>query len=220
MHTNKLLRFAEMFYSLAISERIPEDSKDINTILKNLENIETYTARKKYAERNLKHLSSGSSRIVYLTENQTVIKLAKNDRGIAQNGAETKAASKIKSVYLNRVLKHAQNYSWVETPYLDKITEKEFEKMTGVSFNNFDEAIRFSLKKISENTGLKKPDNFGKTSSTVIFKEIDKMGRELDLMPGDLARISSFGQKDNHPVLMDSGLTKKVYEDFYEDPSS
>ncbi len=64
MDTNKLLRFANMFYSLAAAEELPPNSDDLKTVLSNVEKLETYAARKKYAEANLKHLSSGSSRIV------------------------------------------------------------------------------------------------------------------------------------------------------------
>src|ERR1700722_8282247 len=130
MNANKLLRFATMFYSLAAGEELPPNSKDIGVILSNLQKLETYSARKQYAEKNIKHLSSGSSRIVYLTPDKTIVKLAKNDKGIAQNQAE--ANPKMKSKFLNKILKHAENYAWIEVEYLDKITGKQFEEMTSV----------------------------------------------------------------------------------------
>ena len=218
MNHNKLLRFAEMFYSLATSEEMPRDSKDVPTVLKNLENLQTYAARKKYAEANLKHLSSGSARIVYLTPDKTVVKLAKNDKGIAQNKAETNP--EMKSKFLNEVIKHAKNDSWMETHYLDKITGAQFEEMTGIPFSDFDEAIRFGLKNVSENTGLTKPKNFDKVEKSEIYKEVKRIGEQFKLMPGDLARISSWGTKDGRPVLIDAGLTAEVFADFYEDDGS
>ena len=139
MNVNKLLRFSKMFYALATSEEIPADSKDLKTVLKNIETLETYYARKTYAEKNLEHLSSGSSRIVYLTPNKTIIKMAKNDKGIAQNKAE--ANPEMKASFLNKILSHATNYAWVETHYLDKITTKQFTEMTGLDFNDFGEGM-------------------------------------------------------------------------------
>lgn len=218
MNSNKLLRFAQMFYSLAVSEEIPKDSTDMSEVLKNLEKLETYAARKKYAENNLEHLSSGSARIVYLTPSKTVIKLAKNDKGLAQNKAETNP--QMKSKFLNQVIKHADNYSWMETHYLEKITTVEFEEMTSIPFSDFDEAIRFGLKNVSENTGLKKPKNFDKVEKSEIYKEMKRIGEKFKLLPGDLARISSWGTKDGHPVLIDAGLTSDVFDQFYEDDSS
>ena len=218
MNLNKLVRFATMFYSLAAGEELPANSDDLKTVLSNLEQLETYAARKKYAEQNLKHLSSGSSRIVYLTPGKTVIKLAKNDRGLAQNKAE--ANPQMKSKYLNKIISHAKNYAWLETHFLEKITEKEFEEMTGLKFKDFDEAISYGLKNVSENTDTKKPENFDKVSKSDIYKEIKDVGEKFKLMPGDVGRISSWGSKDGKPVLIDAGLTADVYADYYEDSTT
>lgn len=218
MNPNKLLRFATMFQSLASGEELPSDSDDMKVVLNNIENLETYNARKKYAERNFTHLSSGSSRIVYLTGDKTILKLAKNDKGIAQNKAE--ANPKMKSKYLNIIISCAKNHAWMETHYLDKITEKEFEEMTDLKFEDFGEAIRYGLKNVSENSDMKKPDNFDKVCKSDIYKELQDVGDKFKLMPGDLARISSWGTKDGRPVLIDAGLTKEVFADFYEDSSS
>ena len=204
--------------SIATGEDLPPDSKDTKTILRNLENLETFNARKKYAEKNLEHLSSGSSRIVLLTSDKTIIKLAKNDRGLAQNQVEAKL--KTSSKYFNPTLSFAKNYAWIETNHLEKITAKEFEKLTKINFDDFGEAIRSGLKSISGNTDKEKPDNFDDVSKSSIYKEVKEVGLSNKLMGGDLARISSWGKKDNHPVLLDTGLTRKVYDDFYDSSSS
>lgn len=217
MKLDKILRLANLYYVLAEAEELPEDSKDLSTILKNIESLETYNARKKYAEKNLEHLSSGSSRIVYLTPNKTVIKLAKNDKGIAQNKVEDNP--KMTSKYLNEILRHAQDHSWIETHFLEKITEKEFKELTDVNFKDFGEAISYELKKISDSSA-EKPKDFNDLSKTDIFTEVAKFGKKFHLLPGDLSRISSWGQKDKHPVLIDAGLTREVYDEFYEDETT
>lgn len=214
MKLNKLLRLTNLYYVLAEAEELPADSKDLSTILKNIEGLETYNARKKYAERNLEHLSSGSSRIVYLTPDKTVIKLAKNDKGIAQNEVEDNP--EMTSKYLNKILRHAKDHSWLETHFLDKITEKEFEELTNVNFKDFGEAISYELKKVSDGSE-KKPKDLDKLSKADIFTEVAKIGKKFHLLPGDLSRISSWGRKGKHPVLIDSGLSRAVYDEFYED---
>lgn len=218
MNPNKLLRFANMFYSLAAGEDLPSDSDDLKVVLANLEQLETYNARKKYAERNLKHLSSGSSRIVYLTPGKTIIKLAKNDKGIAQNKAE--ANPEMKSKYLNQIINCAKNCAWCETHYLEKITEKEFEEMTGLKFDDFGDALRYGLKSVSGNEDAKKPANFEQVAKSDIYKELKDIGERFKLLPGDIARISSWGTKDGKPVLIDAGLTRDIYDEFYEESSS
>lgn len=219
MRPDKLLRLASLFCSLATeSEELPPNSDDLKTVLSNLEKMETYAARKKYAEANLKHLSSGSSRIVYLTPTKTIVKLAKNDKGIAQNQAE--ANPKMKSKYLNPIISCAKNHSWCETHYLDKITAKEFEEMTGLDFEDFDLAIRYGLRNVSGNTDKEKPENFEQVAKSDIYKEMKDIGDKFKLLPGDMARISSWGAKDGKPVLIDAGLTRDIFDKFYEDSSS
>jgi len=216
MNPNEILKLAGEFESLASLEKeeLPEDSKDLKVVLKNLQKLKTYTARRKYAEKNLKHLSSGSSRIVYLTPEETILKLAKNDRGIAQNKAESNP--KMKSKYLNKILGKASNYAWIETTFLKKITVKQFEKMTGIDFEEFGDAIKYGLKSVSSSSKRTEPDNFDEVSNSHIYKELIEVGKKFKLMPGDMARISSWGTKDGIPVLIDAGLTKEVFKEFYE----
>ena len=207
-----------MFYSLAAGEELPADSDDLKTVLNNIEGLETYAARKKYAERNLEHLSSGSARIVYLTPSKTIVKLAKNDKGIAQNEAESNP--EMKSKYLNKVISRSKNNAWVEVCYLEKITEKDFEEMTGLKFEDFGDSIRYGLKKVSGNTDKDKPENFDEVAKSDIYKEMKDVGEKFKLLPGDMARISSWGEKDGQPVLIDAGLTRDIFDEYYEDSSS
>ena len=219
MRSDKILRLANRFYSLATeSEHLPPNSDNLKVVLANLEKLETYTARKEYAEANLKHLSSGSARIVYLTPSKTIVKLAKNDKGVAQNEAESNP--KMKSKYLNKILSCARNHAWCEVPYLDKITVKDFEKMTGLNFEDFGESIRYGLKNVSGNTDKDKPKNFDEVAKSDIYKELKDIGEKFKLLPGDMARISSWGTKDGRPVLIDAGLTRDIFDEYYEDSSS
>jgi hypothetical protein len=213
MNVNKILRFASIYYSIASAEELPENSKDLNVVLKNIEELETYQARKKYAEKNLKHLSSGSSRIVFLTKKDTVIKLAKNDKGIAQNKAESNL--KGESKFVNKVLSHASDYSWIESQFLKKITEKQFQKMTGMDFDDFGECIRYALKSIS-GSKKEKPDSYKEISENPLFKELKDIAKKNHLLGGDIARISSFKTNGSYPILVDSGLTKKIFDKYYE----
>lgn len=207
MKNELVIKLVNSFYSLAIG-------KEIKSILKEIEQADTYKEKIKLAEKNFKHISSGSSRIVYKTKDNTIIKLAKNDKGIAQNKAESNP--EMKSKYLNKIIKYADNYSWLETYYLDKIIEKDFEDMTKVNFKDFGAAIKYGLKEVSGNTDKSKPKNFDKVEKSDIYKEMLRIGKKFKLMPGDLSRISSWGTKDNKPVLIDAGLTKKIFEKFYE----
>lgn len=213
MSINRIVKLVDIFYSLA-SEELPPDSSDLKTILNNIEDLETYQARIKYAEDNLKHLSSGSSRLVYQASDKSIIKLAKNDKGIAQNKAE--ANPKMKSDFLNEIISSSKDGSWIQTHFLDKITEKEFEKLTKIPFEDFGEALTHGVKKSSGSD----PKGFEKISKSAIYKEMKRLCDKFHLLPGDIVRISSWGTKDKKPVLIDAGLTEEIFEEFYDDKES
>jgi hypothetical protein len=181
-------------------------ASNLNNLLKQLSSLETFKDRTTFAEKHFEHLSSGSSRIIYLTEDHQVLKLAKNERGIAQNKVEAKIANK----FVNETTSSDPNGIWKLSPYRDKITEKEFESLTKVPFKDFAEAIDFGIQKKG-----KKPSDFDKISKSEIYKALLHLNKEHNLLPGDLTRISSWGKADDHPVLLDAGLTRKVYDDYY-----
>ena len=214
MNIAKIVRFADYFLSVATAEKLPENTNDIKLLLANIEKLNTYHARIKYCEKNLKHLSSGSSRVVYKLNDKSVLKLAKNEKGLAQNKAECQ--TKIKSKYINLPTNHASNYFWVEAPLLKKITEAQFKKITGVSFKDFDESVDYGLKNVSGSKDKEKPEKFEEIEKTKIYKEIKEISNKLKLMPGDIGRLSSWCIKNDIPVLIDTGLTRKIFDDFYE----
>ena len=200
-----LLRAINQFHKFATSTPLPE-------ILKELSSLETFKDRVDYAEKHLKHLSSGSSRVIYTTPDDQVLKLAKNERGIAQNKAE--GNPKMVSKYINKTLKQDKDGIWKISPFLDKITEKEFEELVGVPFKDFSEAISYGLQDVSGNSH-EKPKGFEKVEKTEIYKELISIGKKWDLMPGDIGRVSSWGVVDGHPILLDAGLTSAIYKKYY-----
>lgn len=211
MNYNRLIKLASFFYSLAAkeAEELPANSKNLKTILSNIDKLETYKAKIEYCEKNLKHLSSGSSRIVYSTHKNTIIKLAKNDKGIAQNKVE--ANPKMKSKFLNKILDKSKDYNWIEVEYLEKITESEFEELTGVNFKTFGKCLKF----LCEKSSGKKPKELKECEDSEVIKEMVRLCKDFKLLYGDIERISSWGCKDDKPILIDSGLTEKVYNEHY-----
>jgi len=216
---DQLLKLAVQFLSHAQKEeeQIPDNSASLGVVLRNLGKLQTFTARKKYAEENLERLSSGSSRLTYLTNAKTVIKLASNEKGLAQNEAETHP--KAKSQHLNPVLQHDPKYAWIEVPFLNKLTEKKFQEITGLDFEQFGESLRYGLRDISGNSDKDKPRKFAEIAKTPLYQEMVRVGKACKLMPGDLARISSWGEKEGKPVLIDAGLTSDVFELHYDNSS-
>lgn len=184
-------------------------------ILKKLSSsFETFKDRIDYAEENLDHMSSGTSRIVYRMHDGSVLKLAKNERGVAQNKVE--GNPKLISKFINKTLKRDPNGLWKTSPFLEKITEKEFEKLTNINFKDFGQSLEYGLQDISKDK-IEKPKNFENISKSEIYKDLDKVCRKFTLLPGDLARISSWLSDGKIPKVCDCGLTLDIFQEFYSD---
>lgn len=204
-----LALYARLYYYCAL--KTASEMDDIHK----LSEFETFKERVDWAEKKFDHLSSGSSRVIYKLPDGTVLKLAKNKRGVAQNKAESNP--EMKSKYINPTIKSDKEGVWKISPCATKITEKEFEELTDINFKDFGKAISYGLRKVADNSGEDKPECFEEVSKSDIYKELVKVGKKFDLMPGDIERISSWGQVDGQPVLIDAGLTAEIFEDFYED---
>lgn len=218
LNVNSIFKLADSFLLHAKDDEKNNSNLDIKSFINKLNNLDTFSDRKEYVENNLERISSGSSRIAYwLPEKKYVLKLASNEKGIAQNHAESSITEK--SPFVNLVTDSCPDGTWVIAPAVDKITEKEFEESIGISFKKFGEVLKYSLKELS-NKKRTKPENYDKLSQLDIIKHLSYIAKKYKLIPGDLARISSFGLKENIPVLIDTGLTREIYDKYYADKKS
>ena len=71
-----------------LPEREIEEVYPPSWSLDEFKSISSYAGRLKYAATHLKRISSGSSRVVYMVDNEKVLKIAKNRKGLAQNETE------------------------------------------------------------------------------------------------------------------------------------
>ena len=193
-----------------------------NFNLDTFKSLTSFNKRVLYCNQNLKRLGAGTSRIVYQVEPGTVLKLAKNDRGLQQNRHE---ANEYNQTYFSEVRTNVLDYDhendlWVISEIATKITPEIFKQYTGFDFDKFDKYINL---KYGENNGKKITDKHYLTFLTPDEKE--KMGKDdfieevklfmfnNNLDPSDVGRISSWGlvDRDGHKqvVLTDYGYTGK-----------
>ena len=113
-----------------------------------LNNLRTYAAKKRYLESHLERISSGSSRIVYRVDDEKVIKLAKNRKGLAQNEVEADKNTYPCNAFA-KVFECDDNYYWIEMEVARKPLKSEIKKLYGVPF----EYITDFIKKTYKNRG-------------------------------------------------------------------
>lgn len=184
----------------------------------------SFRQRIEYCQRNLQRLSSGSARIVYKIDNGTVLKLAKNQKGIAQNEVEGQPDYYRDSIGLfAEVYDRDENYLWIEMQLARKAKPSDFQRLAGVDYDTVCKWIDYCdprhkyrpYKDIFETERFQNDfDEYG-----LLAKLQDYIGN-YNVPIGDLRRLSSWGvviDKDGEEdlVIIDYGLDDYVFNNFY-----
>jgi len=182
-------------------------------------------------EFGLQYLGIGSSRIAYALDSDRVVKIATNAAGLKQNELEVFAGNDpMVDAILARVLDYSDDFYWVVaervTP-LDEMNIKMAEEMTGVTWSKVLDAVGLPGRKEYDRTepmaGIKVDlDSKSKVSSGCLGGDefLDAVrtfvGRYKGMLLGDLTKVSSWGRnKRGCLVLLDYGITRKKYDQFY-----
>lgn len=193
--------------------------------------LSSFAARIRYCQSRLQRLSSGSSRIVYKIDDEKVLKLAKNKKGIAQNQAEC-------DYYLQQIGCFAKiydvdtdNYLWIEMQLARKAKPSDFKRLTGYDFNVICAWIDYYSESYSRRRGYRNREydelfqsdefqNVYDDYDSIFYQLQDYLGNYQLESTGDLKRISSWGVVSNNGqeeiVLIDFGLNDDVWNDYYK----
>jgi len=190
-----------------------------NFDVQELKKLNNFAARVRYVQTHLKKIGSGSARIVYEIDDKHVLKLAKNKKGIAQNVVEGDwGLHRMYDGILPDLIEKDDDDLWLIVERANKISKKEFERLTGVKFENFARTLGYELSlRSSRNRGFYryKPEDYDDIIDNEFLSEIVDMSINFDMPAGDFERISTYGKVDDDPVVVDPGLTQSVYEEHY-----
>jgi len=195
--------------------------------MEEFKSIRSYAERMRYCERHLTKLASGSGRVVFQIDDEKVLKVAKNAKGIAQNSVESEGYISNYSIAA-RVFDTDENDTFLEMELARKCTKSEFRKIVGFNFDFIDPYLhnRFEAGKASRyHAGGRIPKmNIPDDISAMLDEnewmyDLGELVGDYDMPLGDVTRISSYGivKRDGQDavVLVDFGLTQGVYDEFY-----
>lgn len=180
----------------------------------------------KYCEQNLTRIAQGSSRIVYKIDEQKVLKLAKNEKGIAQNVNESNYL--IQSTFgdvVTKMYRVDSDDKWIIMEYAKKITPTRFKELTGVSLKEVELWLKYSMAKhqgkiyrdFAFNDNVKQL--IKKYEDMEFMQNLFSFSVEFNMEWGDFLRISSYGEviRNGKPtiVLTDFGFTTATYQNHY-----
>lgn len=189
--------------------------------LRELKNQRGWAGKARYLNNCLPKLGSGTVRVVYLLEPTKVIKLAKNDKGIAQNEVEAGLMKDSQGYYsdiLAQIIDYDEDYLWVEMEVAKKLDAKTFRQATGLSWKEYSKYVwYYAMYLEGYSTYI---DNIPEeVIENEFFSTIVDAAGNLGLSMGDFRKSSTYGvvQRDGQPqvVLIDMGLTKSVYDTHY-----
>ena len=187
----------------------------------------SFAERVRYCEARLGRIAQGSSRIVYRVDDEKVLKLAKNQKGVAQNKVEYRLGTEPYYTCFADVYEYDENGLWVEMEVCQKAKKSDFKKIYVVPF----EVLCCMMTDFANNMGRGRFNQYSDYRNIVqqvwdgeendlqdLFMSVQEyIGGEMLTGVGDLCRLSSWGiNSDGHFILIDYGLDDDVWEQYYK----
>jgi hypothetical protein len=185
--------------------------------------LTSFAARKRYADKHLEKLGAGSGRLVYIIDDETVLKLAKNNKGVAQNKAEIRQWNTNDHVTA-KVYEYHKNFLWLEMERARKAKAADFRKIVGLDFKNIADGLLYrhtlhNNRRPPSYYGLSKPENYEEMVENEWYYFLETVMIDYGLEAGDLARMSSYGvvKRDGQEdiVVVDFGYDSNVKDIYY-----
>ena len=180
----------------------------------------TFKNRVAYAKQRARQLGTGSSRIAFEIPYQgrpTVLKIAKNAKGMAQNQEE---ADLFSDWYLQNtgfvipLVDHHEDDdpTWIHTEFAEKMTPKKFQSFFGVdqyTLNSYVQAIRKHDHRRAD--AILASYNIDLDENELFSDYATLFGSEYTHVNiADLNGIRNWGIYDGRPVIIDLGFSDSV----------
>ena len=211
-----------------IREEILKEAALDSFSIDDLNNIHTFRGRLKYCQSQLgSNIGRGSSRVVFQINDERVLKLALNQKGIEQNRIEgADDYYKAQWDFFPNIYEKAEDWSWMICEYVLPAKKQDFVHCLNVTFDNF---VAFVLGCYAEYNGriCGYWKSMAADSDTVAsycekseyFNEFRDYLASYNVPFGDMVRLSSYGMalRDGKPmiVILDSGADKWLLDKYY-----
>ena len=189
-----------------------------------LSNLRSFNARYKYCMQHFGgNVGKGSSRAVFQIDDERVLKLAWNEKGVAQNSEEARAYG---DDIFPQVFDSDINDLWVVSEYVLPAEAQDFRKCFNMTFNDFISfiyacgAYRFNRPNLKYwAMPYEKWIELLETNEDLCEFD-DYIGNYGYIVVGDMTRMCNYGltkrNGEPHIVLLDSGLTEDVWNNYYK----
>ena len=202
-----------------------QEAADEHFSLEELSAIQSFRGGFNYCTQHLgKHIGKGSSRATFQIDDEKVLKLAWNNKGLAQNIEEVQTYN---ASIFPKVYDYDENGKWIISEFVLPAKSEDFKHCFGMSFQQFASFIlacanyRFGKRywgAMSEDKWLSYLESNKNLSE---FDEyIGDHGSQSFTPAGDMTRLCNYGltQRNGEAciVLLDSGLSEEVWNTYYK----
>ena len=221
---NETVNFFSMIYLTEKIGRITEAADNMFN-LNELNQIPTFSGRVKYCTEHLgKPIGRGSSRVVFQIDDNRVLKLAANAKGVAQNRVESEWYKQDYD-FIPKNYNIGNDCTWIDCEFVLPAIKKDFKVCLGMSFEEFCANLRI-VESQYRRYGYGGYSQKDYDSVYELAEELPLFGEIADYMvngqipAGDMTRIANWGlaQRNGQPVvvLLDHGLTMDVWNEYYK----
>lgn len=183
-----------------------------------------------YAKERLTRVGNGSARVAFEFKYEgrdTILKLARNRKGLAQNKEESQlfddwfvlqTGMTIPMIDYDEV---SADPVWLHVEKAEKMTRAKFEKFFEFDIdvmNVIMKAMRGYYPRIDSLRELtdKYQEIMEEGDNEHIDGLVDLVSNYTEIETADLTRLSNWGIYKGNPVIIDLGLSKTVYKDLYK----
>lgn len=181
----------------------------------------SFASKIKYAKERAEKIGSGSSRVAFIIDYQgrkTVLKVAKNPKGIAQNLEEI---SVLNDYYLKNLQlfipmidydeKNEDHPQWIHTEFAEKCKAADFKKACGGSPSDL---MAYANRYMGKKVGSIGNAHFINPDAEFVEAFVDYAGN-YDANLSDYTRLANWGMYQGRPVILDAGFSDEVYTTHY-----
>lgn len=191
---------------------------------------QTFAAKIRYCKEWLgQPIGNGSSRTVFQMDDYSVLKLAKNAKGITQNEDEYRVGTDNYLSIFPKILNGTDetNFSWIISEFVIPAKVKDFKEVLNMDFEDvkyFCLYVQLSSRgDYGKSYGKKIQEIYSKyeenEDATYLLNNLYELCYGYYYSIGDAMRIANWGMcmRDGYPemVLLDSGLSNDTYEKYY-----
>jgi hypothetical protein len=166
---------------------------------------------KEFKQKEPRLIGTGSSRYVYDLKDGTVLKLALDNKGIAQNSVEAFAG---RDPSINRILAQVEDSSdefvWLISEKVQPLYKPEFEALTGIPWGSLKQ-------RLEEPAGSQRVVGGGcLTGDEFIAYLKNYLEKYKGMLVDDILKIDSWGKTDSGcAVLLDYGASEAMFKKLY-----